>query len=112
MRLGLVEGAELFRSSVENNQLVMKKKKNWFKPGVNELESPGVTSNLTREKRLVPPWRVRLIGVDLEDSELFSFDWISSDDISHVVDLRNWRLKKRRKITHTHISSVSFLIDH
>lgn len=66
-----------------------------MKPVVNVLESPDVTSNLTREKRRVPPWRIRFIGVDFEDSKLFSLGEMSSDDISHVVDLQNWRLKRK-----------------
>jgi hypothetical protein len=66
-----------------------------FKPVVDVFESPGGNSSLTREKRLIPPWRIRFIGVDLEDSVLFSADKLSSDDMSHVVDLRNWRLKNK-----------------
>lgn len=75
------------------------KKKNFIeeKPVDNVFESPDDISSLTREKRLVPPCRIRFIGVDLEDSRLFSLEMISSDEISQVVDLRNCLLKKKER---------------
>ncbi len=61
--------------------------KNIFKLFVS-LESVVGKSNLTREDRRDPLWRILFI----DEKNLFSLGKISSDDISHVVDLRNWCL--------------------
>ena len=60
-------------------------KKNYSEPFIS-FESVDGNSNLTKENLRVRLGRIFLF---IEERNLFSLDKISSDDISHVVDLRN-----------------------
>ena len=64
-----------------------------FEPVVDELGSLAGSSSFIREKRRVLPGRIRFIVVAFEESKVLSFDRISSEARSHVVDLQNWLLK-------------------
>ena len=68
------------------------------KPADNVFESPAGVSNFTRENRLVPPGRGRLIGDNFLVSNCFSTCKMSSDATSHVDDLRKGRLKNKQAI--------------